>query len=292
VNTDEALVKLGGTTADVVAGVLASLCGDDVGKGQASVVRSGTSPLDSIAYPAIATDVAYTDGVTGGNLFTITRLGARRLAAAMTFQEPPTEDSEEDLDELELSALGEAMNQMMAASAGALSAALGYAVEISVPTTRVLASAEEAAGVYPQTPHATGVSFTMLGESCRLIQLIPNAFVVRMAHALDNMSSLQESPSAEAYSDPRISSMLREIPVRVTAELGRATVSLEQLSEPGQGLVIELDSASDAPIDLCVNGHRFATGQLFLIDQTEWAMRIEHLLDVNRAVLASQTGGI
>lgn len=293
-NTDEALVRLGETTADVVAGVLASLCGEDVGKGQTSVVRSGSSPLDSIAYPTVATDVAYTDGVTGGNLFTITRLGARRLAAAMTFQEPPTEDSEGDLDELELSALGEAMNQMMAASAGALSAALGYAVEISVPTTRVLASAEEAAGVYPQTPHATGVSFTMLGESCRLIQLIPNAFVVRMARALDNDTGEQESAGAESddYSDPRISSMLCDIPVRVAAELGRASVSLEQLSEPGHGLVIELDSFSDAPIDLCVNGQRFATGQLFLIDQTEWAMRIEHVLDVKSAVLASQTGGI
>ena len=56
--------------------------------------------------------------------------------------------------------------------------------------------------------------------------------------------------------------------------------------------MIELNSLSHDPIDLCANGRRFATGQLFLIDQTEWAMRIERVLDVNPADFASQTGGV
>jgi flagellar motor switch protein FliN/FliY len=291
VNTDDALISLGDTTGEVVAGVMSSLCMEPVERGQVTIVASANGALESMAYPIVAADVSYTDGVSGGNVFAITRLGARRLAAAMMMVEPPTEDSEQELDELEMSALGEAMNQMMAASAGALAAALGYPVDISVPTTRLLAEMQEAEGIYPQTPYLTFVPFTVLGESCRLIQLIPNAFVVRMARALDDGASEEEASEEHDDRDSRISFMLRDVNVRVAAELGRTKMSLEQLSEPRLGSVIELDSSLEDPIDLCVNGQRFATGQLFLIDQTEWAMRIEHVLDVDPADFA-HTGGI
>jgi flagellar motor switch protein FliN/FliY len=188
-----------------------------------------------------------------------------------------------------MSAVGEAMNQMMAASAGAVGSALGYSIEISVPTTRALASADAAEGVYPQTPYATHVSFTILGEPCRLIQLVPNAFVVRMAHALDGADE-EEGRGVDEGSDSRLSSMLRAIPVRVAAEFGRATLSLEQVAYPTPGAVIELDRSQEDPLDLCVNGRRFATGRLFLVNQTEWAMRIERVLDVSPAELATPAG--
>ncbi len=295
-NTDEALLTLGETATEAVLGVLLTLCPDGVEKGQVTVVPAGASPLESVAFPVVATDVSFTEGVSGGNVFTITRLGARRLAAAMMMQEPPAEDSGAELDEIEMSALGEAMNQMMAASAAALAGELGYPVDISVPSTRVLEAADAAEGVYPQTPYATCVTVTVLGESCRLIQLIPNAFVVRMARAIDDGVAVEEG-AAERDShgagdgEAGLSSMLREIPVRVAAELGRASLSLEQVAEPRPGSVIELNRSSEDPIDLCVNGQRFATGRLFLIDQTEWAMRIERVLDVDPADYVSQPGG-
>ncbi len=296
-NTDEALLTLGETAAEAVLGVLLALCPDGVEKGHVSVVPAGASPLESVPFPVVATDVSYTEGVSGGNLFTITRLGARRLAAAMMMQEPPAEDSGQDLDEIEMSALGEAMNQMMAASAAALAGALGYPVDISVPSTRVLEAAGAAEGVYPQTPYATCVTVTVLGESCRLIQLIPNAFVVRMARAIDNGVAVEEGAAERdtragaGGEEAGLSSKLREVPVRVAAELGRATLSLEQVADPRPGAVIALNRSSEDPIDLCVNGQRFATGRLFLIDQTEWAMRIERVLDVDPADYVSQPGG-
>ena len=99
---EEALLTLGNSTGEVVLGVLSMLCGDGAEKGPASMVASGAAPLEAIAYPAVAANVSYVDGVTGGNVFTMSRLGARRLAAAMMMQELPTEDSGSELDELEL----------------------------------------------------------------------------------------------------------------------------------------------------------------------------------------------
>jgi flagellar motor switch protein FliN/FliY len=290
---EEALIELGDSTAEVVLRVLSSLCPDGAEKGPASVVPAGVSPLQSVPYPLVATNVSYVDGVTGGNVFVATRLGARRLAAAMMFQEPPAEDSDHDLDELELSAVGEAMNQMMAATAGAIGHVLGYEVEISVPETRLLASAAEAEGAYPKTPHATAVSFTLLGEPCRLIQLVPNAFVVRMTRALADRVAEQDSRRPVAGTDPRLSSVsIRNIRVRVGAELGRTTLPLAKAVGLSAGAVVELDRAADDPIDLYVNGRRFATGRLLLIDQTEWAIRIERVLEANPAYSTSTKGGI
>jgi len=45
-----------------------------------------------------------------------------------------------------------------------------------------------------------------------------------------------------------------------------------------QGAVVELDRAPDEPIDLFVNGRRFATGRLVVVD-SDWAVRIESVLD-------------
>jgi flagellar motor switch protein FliN/FliY len=291
--TEDALLQLSESTGAAVLGVLSSLAPDNASKGGAVVVPSGTTPLQNIPTPAVAASVSYIDGVTGGNVFVITRLGARRLAATMMFQPPPEEDDRE-LDELELSAVGEAMNQMMAAGAGATGKVLGQEVEISPPETRQLATARDAEDAYPKTPYATTTSFTVLGETCRLVQLVPNAFVVKMTRALtDRSAELSGSQAAGEHAAPILSpDAIKTIHVRVGAELGRAKLPLAHAVGLATGTVVGLDRNADDPIDLYVNGRAFATGRLLLIDQSEWAIRIEHVHDAAAAyATTSQQGG-
>jgi flagellar motor switch protein FliN/FliY len=293
VETEEALVALADSTAEAVLPVLSTLAPGAVSKGHAAVVAAGSSPLEPFVYPGVAASVSYVDGVTGGNVFLITRLGARRLAASMMGQEPPESDDGSELGELELSALGEAMNQMMAAAAATLAHALGYEVEISTPQTQQLASSGEAEELYPKTPYATAVAYTLLGESCRLIQLVPNAFVVRMTRALADKAEEYEDHEPLYEIDAAQSTVpVRDITVRVSAELGRATLSLDNAVTLGTNAVIELDREADSPIDLYVNGRRFATGQLLLIDQSEWAIRIGPVLEMTPSDLTPNEGGI
>ena len=75
---------------------------------------------------------------------------------------------------------------------------------------------------------------------------------------------------------------LAGIPVRVWAELGRAQMPSAQLVGLPAGAVVELDRPADEPIDLYVNGRRFATGRLMVVDGTEWAVRIETILGAPR----------
>ncbi len=72
---------------------------------------------------------------------------------------------------------------------------------------------------------------------------------------------------------------LAGIPVRVWAELGRASMPTAEVVGLPAGAVVELDRSPDEPIDLFVNGRRFATGRLVLVDGNDWAVRIETVLE-------------
>ena len=69
--------------------------------------------------------------------------------------------------------------------------------------------------------------------------------------------------------------------MRVWAELGRTRLPSAQIVGLPTGAVVELDKLADDAIDLYVNGTHFATGRLVVVDGTDWAVRIEHVLDTS-----------
>jgi flagellar motor switch protein FliN len=274
VNAREALVRLGASTAEATAKVLEAIGGEPVERGEVTVLPGDESPFAVLDTPAVAASVAYVDGVTGGNVLLMTQAGARTLAAAMS-KTPAPEGGAAELSELELSAVAEAANQMMAAAASATSVVLGQAVEIGPPKTWVFADAAEAQEAFDTTPHATSTTFRVHGEPCRLVQLVPNAFVVRMTRALGDLHAERFDADAAAAFDRRaLDEALRDIRVRVWAELGRTHAPLGRAPELPPGAVLELDRAADDPVDLYVNGLRFGSGRLVLTDEGEWALRL------------------
>jgi flagellar motor switch protein FliN/FliY len=240
--------------------------------------------------------------VTGANVFVMSPNGARALAAAMMGMPPPEPEEPEEaedgsrkmieLTELELSAVAECANQMMAAAASAISVVLGQEVAISPPDTRVVDDTATAVDLFGTAPHAASTSFAINGETARLIQLVPAAFVVRMARAIDELS--EQAGESEAgpgltgggrglkRADGGVESIglqeaLTGINLRVWAELGRTKVPLGRALELPLGAVVDLDCAADAPVNLYVNGLCFAQGRLFVTDDGEWAVRLESL---------------
>jgi len=293
---DDALIRLGQSTAEAIAGVLEMFAPGKIAAGEVSVIPSEKHPMASVPMPAVATSVAYVDGVTGGNVFVMTLDGARNLAAAMMGMEQPEDPDAPELSELELSAVSEAMNQMMASAAIAISSVLGTEVEIGTPEPNFFTEHPAAIDAYAPTPHAVRANFTVCGEPCRLIQLVPNAFVVRMTRALDELGSEMAPPAEPAAAtspkavrgDTAGRPSLAGIPVRVWAELGRTRMPSAQVVGMPSGSVVELNQAADEPIDLYVNGTRFATGRLMVVDGTDWAVRIETVLSSSNTSTESQ----
>jgi flagellar motor switch protein FliN len=141
---------------------------------------------------------------------------------------------------------------------------------------------EQAMAAYARTPHATRGAVSVCGEPCRLVQLVPNAFVVRMTRAFDEISAQVPAFDHGQRQDGAVAGAgtpsLAGIPVRVWAELGRAQLPSAHVVGLPTGAVVELNRQADEPIDLYVNGRRFATGRLVVADGTDWAVRIEHVL--------------
>ena len=276
--TEEALEQIARSTAEAVTGLLQTFSPDGVRLTDVSLVPAGGDPLRGMPAPGVAASAAYVDGVTGGNVFTTTLAGAKKLAAAMMGTEA---EGTAPLDEIELSAVSEAMNQMMAAGAQATGAVLGQDVDISPPDTRPFESTDGVVEAPGSAAHLTSASFLMFDEPCRLVQIIPTAFTVRMATALDDRALAVEAP-ARQEGDPAaaaaLAALLEAAPVKLTAELGRTHLAVARAVGLPPGAIVELDREPDDPIDLFVNGRRVAIGRLVVTSTGRWAVRVESLL--------------
>jgi flagellar motor switch protein FliN len=288
----EALTRLGASTAEAIAQVLESFTPGAVERGEVSVLAEGTTPFANVPRGAVASSVSYIDGVTGANIFVLTPTGARSLAGAMGVPSETDGEGDQQLSEFELSAIAEAANQMMAAAAAAIGVVLGQQIGISPPDTRVLDDPAKADEIYGSAPYATSTTFLIGGESCRLIQLVPSAFVVRMARAMDELSAEQRTTADAApggngeVAAPdgqrngggvSLQEALGDTTLRVWAELGRARMPLGKALSMPLGAVVDLDRSADAPVDLFVNGLRFAQGHLVLTDDGEWAVCVDEV---------------
>ena len=275
--TEDALSQLGESTAEAVVALLSTLAPKGVERGVVVAEGADADPFHGIPAPAVVANVSYVDGVTGGNLFVVSVRGARLLAASMMGLGPESVDEGGDLSELELSAVSEAANQMMAAAASATSRVLGEEVEIGVPTTTFVKQFDES--LFEKAPHQAHVPLSLFGEPCRLVQLVPNAFVVRIGRAFgEQEGALIDGGDAPAGAAGFDGALLRDVKLRVWAELGRAHMPLGRAVGLSSGAVVELDRPAEDPVDVYVNGRRFACGRLMLADDGEWAVQIDEIL--------------
>ena len=100
VTPQEALVRLGASTAEAVAQVFEMYAPGLVERGEVTVLPDAANAFDNLPFGAIAASVSYVDGVTGANVFVMSPAGARALAGAMGV--PPPEEPEDPADESSL----------------------------------------------------------------------------------------------------------------------------------------------------------------------------------------------
>ena len=71
--------------------------------------------------------------------------------------------------------------------------------------------------------------------------------------------------------------VLHDVEMDVTVELGRTTMPIRELLSLQPGMVVEIDRAAGAPIDVLVNGHLIACGEVVVIDE-EFGIRITEIV--------------
>jgi flagellar motor switch protein FliN/FliY len=129
-------------------------------------------------------------------------------------------------------------------------------------------------------PHVLTVGFTVADVSARLVLLVPNAFVVRMDRALEAQTT--------EYTNAPLGAALRSVPVRVWAELGRSRMPAGTSLDLPTGSVVELDREVEDPVDLYVDGQRFATGRLRVAEDGSLQLEVEQVLGLQRAAVIGE----
>jgi flagellar motor switch protein FliN/FliY len=93
------------------------------------------------------------------------------------------------------------------------------------------------------------------------------------------------SPSAISQGEVSISVLL-DLSLPVSIELGRTKMTVQEILRLGRGSVIQLDRLAGEPIDIYVGDRRFAEGEVVVIDE-HFGIRITRVLASAPAVDAA-----
>lgn len=259
------------------------------------------------ASPAVVVVIEYTEGLTGRNVFILTQRDASVVADLMMGGEGTPA---EELTELHASAIGEAMNQMMGSASTAMAEMAGRRVDISAPSVAILDLSAGADSVdLGLEGRIVRTSFQLRVDDLldtTLMQLMPLDFARGLVDGLNaprvatpptgpapaapaaedddrhlhavpvpvaqtvTFPSLDDMPATPGGSDI---SLLLDVPLQVTVELGRTQLRIRNVLELVPGSIVELDKLAGEPVDVLVNGKQIARGEVVVIDE-EFGVRI------------------
>ncbi|HXG51831.1 MAG TPA: flagellar motor switch protein FliN [candidate division Zixibacteria bacterium] len=78
-------------------------------------------------------------------------------------------------------------------------------------------------------------------------------------------------------------SLLMDVPLQVTVELGRARLTIENLLKLNQGSVVELNQVVGEPLDILVNNKLMAHGEAVVV-KDKFAVRILDVVSPERRI--------
>lgn len=300
----DALGEVGNICMSSAAGVLGALVGHEVQIATPTVQLMTDAALRAeFEAPSVVVSVAYTEGLEGSSILVLRVPDAAVVADVMMGGEGTPADT---LDEMQSSAVNEAMNQMMGGAASAMADLVGRRVQISTPGLRIIDLADQGMGAIAEPGGLlVRISFQLHVEGLldtTLMQIMPVGFARLL---LDNIGKASRDAAAAAGEDagdePRLRpvpappvaqpvtfpslddgadapgvgdiSLLLDVPLQVTVELGRTQLRIRNVLELVPGSIVELDKLAGEPVDVLVNGKQIARGEVVVIDE-EFGVRI------------------
>ena len=104
----------------------------------------------------------------------------------------------------------------------------------------------------------------------------PNDIEQAVDQAVETVADQLGQLSGTEGGDPIGLENLLDVPVRVTVQIGKTSMSLGELVAMGPGALIPLDREAHEPADILVNGRIIARGEVVTIDNT-YGVRISNL---------------
>ncbi|OMF36798.1 flagellar motor switch phosphatase FliY [Paenibacillus sp. FSL H8-0548] len=228
-----ALGEIGNITFGSAATALSTLLGKkvDITTPQVTIVRKDEL-ADIFPKPHVAVSVQYVDGFQGINSLVIKTKDAQIIADLMLGGEG-TNITVEDLNEIHISAVQEAMNQMMGSSATSMSTIFNRFVNISPPGIDIL-DVNNGNGMehLPPVDLFIKISFRLtIGDliDSTIMQLLPIPFAKQMVDIL--MGTVDEQPIATPAPAP-----VAAPPAPVQQAAAMQETAAAYMAPPSQGM--------------------------------------------------------
>lgn len=350
----DALGEIGNISMGTSATTLFTLLGQKV---VITTPRVTISNWDEIAKEYlnsyVAVRVEYTHGLVGSNLLIMKEQDVKVITDLMMGGDG--NNTSEPLSDLHLSAISEAMNQMVGSSSTSMSAMFDKRIDISPPKAFILDmdNMQQNIGI-TGSETIVKIAFKMIIGSLidsEIMQILPISFAKKLVENLLNLDTgsgtfnipstpgkqpepqkqntvqppqqqppqqpQQFAPPQQNYQpdygyetpavwnsndqrqarepvnvqpahfqnfdDSRIVlerkniSLIMDVPLQVTVELGRTQKLIKDILEFGPGSIIELDKLAGEPVDILVNGKAIAKGEVVVIDES-FGVRITDII--------------
>ncbi|MBO9515991.1 MAG: flagellar motor switch protein FliN [Variovorax sp.] len=88
---------------------------------------------------------------------------------------------------------------------------------------------------------------------------------------------IQETASAAAGVTALDIARVMEVPVQLTAEIGRTRITIKNLLQLSQGSVVELDALAGQPLDVLINGYLIAQGEVVVVNE-KYGIRLTDII--------------
>jgi len=196
----DALGEIGNISMGSAATTLSVLLGHKVSITTPTVSMSTMAAIrESYPMPYLIVEVGYTVGIGGNNILAIQASDACIIADLMMGGDgtaPP-----DDLNEIHMSAVGEAMNQMMGAVATSLSSMFNKKIDISPPKVNLidLGTADPVTELVGTNEAIVKTSFRMEVDGLidsEIMQILPVDIATEMVNSLLNSGAAEEEAAA------------------------------------------------------------------------------------------------
>jgi flagellar motor switch protein FliN/FliY len=88
---------------------------------------------------------------------------------------------------------------------------------------------------------------------------------------------IQETASSAANVSPVDIARVMDVPVQLTAEIGRTRITIKNLLQLSQGSVVELDGLAGQPLDVLINGYLIAQGEVVVVND-KYGIRLTDII--------------
>jgi flagellar motor switch protein FliN/FliY len=238
-----------------------------------------------LRYIQVATD--FSGVLNGRNLIVFNYSDAGSISSLMMGDDrgiPPSE-----LSDAHQSTIQEFTNQLLSSMATQFSGSLGGGINTSPPSLSTVTSGADLQ--LPQGPDLLKVTYDFAIEGV-LNSKLYHIMDISIGQGLTSATGIVAQPISQPQQfqphpgqvgispvkfppldeglPPSIGgniSLILDVPMTLTVELGRTTQLVQDILGLGEGSIIELDKLAGEPVDLLVNGKLIAKGEVVVIDE-------------------------